>query len=1129
MVREYHADGRTNFDPRCAPAHHHVPTDSHRTAPYGSGPDHPKVLLSPAPRTSYDLADRGTSRLAPRPAQRGRGVGGQRGRAYQRRDRRIERLVGLAVAVLGTMTLVVQSAVDAQPPASLPPHPGPPAHVQTMAAHSASFDVRKLRSSGTVSHENAPERAEPESTVTGQLAQDGAGIPSGGSGPAPAADKSFEGLAFNDDCGGSPCGDGHPPDTNGDVGPTYYIQTVNTSIGIFDKSSGSRVAAFTFNAFMSQGNFGNLCDTDNFGDPVVVYDSFADRWIISDFAFQIDASGNVVSPPGSFQCFAVSQSNDPVAGGWNFYSLNITDALQDYPKLGIWTDGLYMSANLFGFGAHGSFQNSRVWALDKAAMEAGQDATVVSFDAVKSTQGVSVFTLLPANARTSTGYPPNGSPEYFASVWGYTNRVRIWKLHADFATPANSTFTGPTDSTASTTWSSPPATIPELSGNDLDSLGPRLMMQAQYSNIGGVESIWTSHTVAGSSSTQAAVRWYQVPVTGGTVGSPIQAASYNPGGPSRWLPSVAVDRVGDMAMGYSVSDATMHPAIRYAGRLAADAVNTITQSEATLISGTGSQLGNCGGAACERWGDYSAMTLDPVDGCTFWYTTEYYADDSLNDHTRIGAFHFPSCTSSPQPTPTAAPTASPTASPTAAPTASPTAAPTASPTAAPTASPTAAPTHTASPSPTAGDATAPTVSTPTLSPSTVVPAASVTVTGSATDPSGVASAAVRIDAGSWVAMSAVDGSFGGTTEALTASVTAPSTAGSHQVCVRATDASGAANTSDGTACATLIVKDFSLAPTPASQSVVQGAGTTYSIAIGRSSFPDSIAFSVLGLPAGATASFSPNATTASSTILTVTTSNCGTVTPRGTYMLSVSGTGAGDTHGVSLSLTVTNAGASVSSGPLSQLYSVTTLGTTTEPVKTKWGGCDPDGVAAYQLQRQVNGGSWSTVSLASSTSTSINQSLTINALYRYRVRAKDKLGVYGAYHYGPTFKVIASDQTSSGMTWSGSWTTVSTTSAYKGSLRYSTSATASATFAFNGASIGWVAYRGPNRGSAKVYIDGVYQTTISLYATSYSARPIVYTYKWSVNGSHSIKVVVVGTAGHPRVDVDAFGWLYQVP
>ncbi len=157
------------------------------------------------------------------------------------------------------------------------------------------------------------------------------------SAPAPALTGSFEGLDFTN------WGAGHPPDTNGDVGPQYYIQTINTSVGIYNKSDGSRVTAFIFNTLMSQGNFGNLCDTSNFGDPVVLYDTFEDRWIITDFAFNL-SGGNVVAP--EYQCFAVSKSGDPVAGGWNFYSIQVNGGFGDYPKFGIWPDGLYMSANV---------------------------------------------------------------------------------------------------------------------------------------------------------------------------------------------------------------------------------------------------------------------------------------------------------------------------------------------------------------------------------------------------------------------------------------------------------------------------------------------------------------------------------------------------------------------------------------------------------------------------------------------------------------------------------------------------------------------------------------------------------------------------------------------------------------
>src|SRR5882724_1726709 len=192
--------------------------------------------------------------------------------------------------------------------------------------------------------------------------------------PAPTPLTAFDGL-------GRPPGNGFPPDTNGDVGPNHYIQTINTSIGIYNKT-GVPITSFSFNTFMSQGSFGNLCDTNNFGDPVVVYDTFEDRWIITDFAF-ILSGGNPAVPV--FQCFAVSQSGDPVGGGWNFYSLKTAataaDAFNDYPKFGIWPDGLYMSSNMFAITG-GGFTNVRVWAFNKAQMYAGAPTIqILSFDA----------------------------------------------------------------------------------------------------------------------------------------------------------------------------------------------------------------------------------------------------------------------------------------------------------------------------------------------------------------------------------------------------------------------------------------------------------------------------------------------------------------------------------------------------------------------------------------------------------------------------------------------------------------------------------------------------------------------------------------------------------------------------
>ena len=509
-------------------------------------------------------------------------------------------------------------------------------------AGSFDGDLRSLPNTGPTRRRERPERHGPRPAPV-QLpnpnppaaSEPGVELPAAIA-PAPATSASFEGLDF------AGWGAGHPPDTNGDVGPAHYIQGINSSIGIYDKTNGVALARFSLDTFMSQGNFGNLCDTDNFGDPVVLYDTFEDRWVVSDFAFMVDGSGNVVNPPGAFECFAVSKSGDPLTGGWNFYSINTTGGLGDYPKLGIWPDGIYMSVNMFDYAASGSFQNVRLYALNKAQMYAGVPSVqIVSFDLPAGD-----FTLLPANARLQTGTPPAGAPNYFVSVWNYLNVVNTWKFAVDWDSISLSTLTGPFDSLTDNNWGQLASLTVPSPGNDLDTLYPRLMMQNQYSNIGGVESLWNSHTVgtAPLNATQSGVRYYEVRVTGGAVAAnATQAFTYSPDAAlNRFMPSVAVDRAGNMAIGYSTSSAAIMPAIKYAGRLAGDPLNTITQTEQTLIQGKGTQTGNCGTTSCERWGDYSTMTVDP-DGCRFWYTNEYYQANGLDHRTRIGAFAFPSC------------------------------------------------------------------------------------------------------------------------------------------------------------------------------------------------------------------------------------------------------------------------------------------------------------------------------------------------------------------------------------------------------------------------------------------------------------------------------------------------------
>jgi MBG domain (YGX type)/Carboxypeptidase regulatory-like domain/Bacterial Ig-like domain (group 3) len=464
------------------------------------------------------------------------------------------------------------------------------------------------------------------------------------SAPAPAPLATFEGLD------NATWGAGHPPDTVGDVGPNHYIQSINSSVGIYDKSTGVRLAAFTLNTFMSQGHFGNVCDTNNFGDPVVLYDTFEDRWMVSDFAFILQ--GNGANPnPGAFQCLAVSKTGDPVSGGWNFYSTRTDAGLGDYPKFGVWTDGIYMTVDIFSYGSTPSFVKPQVFAFNKAQMYAGAPTVQVAVFDMPSSE----FAPLPSNARLQTGTPPPGTPNYVAVVWQFLNLFSVYKTQVNWNSISTSSLTGPFSAVSNNWWEQLAAanqTAP-TPANRNDELYARLMMQNQYTNIGGVESLWAAQTcgvgnpgAANVTATQASVRYYQVKINGGSVEpTASQAWTYTPGDNLwKYMPSLAVDRAGNMAIGYTTSNAATHPAIKYAGRLATDPNNSITQDEQTLFQGTGSQAGNCGGAACTRWGDYSAMSLDP-DGCTLWYTNMYYAaPNSLNHQTRIGSFKFSQCT-----------------------------------------------------------------------------------------------------------------------------------------------------------------------------------------------------------------------------------------------------------------------------------------------------------------------------------------------------------------------------------------------------------------------------------------------------------------------------------------------------
>jgi hypothetical protein len=435
----------------------------------------------------------------------------------------------------------------------------------------------------------------------------------------------FAGVG-NGDYGFAP--DAAPPDTNGAIGKTQYVQWVNESFAVFDKTTGALVkgpvAGNTLFANLG-ANFGGGCANNNDGDPVVQYDKAANRWILTQFS---------VSTQPYLQCVAVSQTSD-ASGAYNVYAFSFGNTqFPDYPKLGVWPDAYYMSFNIFNNGT--SFAGAKVCALDRAAMLAGNSATMQCFQLSSSFGG-----LLPSDL-DGTLAPPAGSPNYFLNFG--SNKLNLWKFHADFATPANSTLTGPTSIpvAAFTPACGGGTCIPQPgTGQQLDSLADRLMYRLAYRHFtDGHEALVVNHSVkvSGNNRSQVVgVRWYELHLSGGAA-SVFQQGTFSPDSTNRWMGSIAMDKAGNIALGYSASSSSVFPAIRYTGRLSTDALGTM-EAENSILSGGGSQLRNL-----SRWGDYSAMTVDPVDDCTFWYTNEYLkTSGTFNWSTRIASFKFPGC------------------------------------------------------------------------------------------------------------------------------------------------------------------------------------------------------------------------------------------------------------------------------------------------------------------------------------------------------------------------------------------------------------------------------------------------------------------------------------------------------
>jgi len=419
----------------------------------------------------------------------------------------------------------------------------------------------------------------------------------------------------------------NPPDPTGDVGLNYYIQAINGSSGslmrIYDKNTGSLVAGPISMESLGSGNcaFGA-------GDPIVLFDEMANRWLLSEF-----------SSFGNNLCVYISQTSDPVSGGWFAYSF-ASPTFPDYPKYGVGVDAYYVGTNE---------SSPTVYALDRTAMLAGAAAGMIRLT-TPDLAGFGFQMIQPVDHEGSTAMPAS-TPGYFLrhrddEVHNAGNNnpgedyLELWEFSADFVNTNNSSFTKVADFAVAEFDSDLCGLFsffcfPQAgSSTTLDPLREVVMHRAQYRNFGSYEVIVGNFVTDVDGTDHGGIRWFELRREGGSW-SLFQEGTYSPDEKNRWMGSIAMDGDGNIALAYSWGSSSDFAGIRYTGRLAGDATGVMTETETTLVNGTSFNASN-------RWGDYSHLALDPEDECTFWYTNEY-GNQGGQWGTHIASFKFDSC------------------------------------------------------------------------------------------------------------------------------------------------------------------------------------------------------------------------------------------------------------------------------------------------------------------------------------------------------------------------------------------------------------------------------------------------------------------------------------------------------
>jgi len=465
----------------------------------------------------------------------------------------------------------------------------------------------------------------------------------------------------------------NPPDPNGEVGPNHYVEIINLVFAVYDKNGNKLLGPVDTGSLWA--GFAIPDCTDPSGDPVVLYDQFMDRWLISQFTTRgMNPNGTFNGLP-FYNCVAVSQTGDPTGAYFRYaFITSQPDSnsafFPDYPKYGVWTDSYVITSRDFGSDDE---YGITVYALEKNKMVNGQPARAVQFFINGNDPDLLPLVgdgLLPADIdgkqkpKNDAAIPIVGTQDDGSGYGGTFDALNIWDLrvHWNAHAAADASLTLATQlPVASFDSIFPcgvvPGTLPPSSRDclpqpgvtdgsqylDILSYRQRPTFRLAYRNFKDHEALVTNQSVEALPGV-AGVRWYEIRRDGAGKYSLFQQGTFAPNdGVHRWMGSVAMDKKGDIGLGYSVvNGTTVFPGIRYTGRLSGDPSGQMTLGEGVIINGSGVQTNTN-----SRWGDYTDITIDPTDDCTFWYVNEYYQTTQpppdRNWQTRIASFKLPGC------------------------------------------------------------------------------------------------------------------------------------------------------------------------------------------------------------------------------------------------------------------------------------------------------------------------------------------------------------------------------------------------------------------------------------------------------------------------------------------------------